>query len=168
MTTFADILKAVYRNEAAPLAAASARDLNQTDSDGRTPLMHAVLSSDANPAVVQTLLDRGADATASDADRHWTALHFAAQNKQAALIPLLVSSGADVNAVDRDGRTPLWVLADGVPDDPAARDSIEALLKAGADAGRADDQGTTPRDRLMQRRRPGLLAALDRHQSDHR
>ena len=166
MTPLADILRAVYRNDLAALATAGADALKQTDSDGRTPLMHAVLSSSADAAVVRILLDRGADANAREPGRQWTVLHFAVQNSQAALVPLLVSSGAEVNAVDREGRTPLWVLADGATDTPAALGTIEALLKAGADATCAYHHGTTPHDRLVQRQRPGLLAVLDRYRSD--
>ena len=113
---------------------------------GSTPLHRAARDSE-NPAVIQALLDAGADLEARDT---WslTPLHLAADNKinpaviQALVIQALLDAGANIEARDEDGNTPLHKAARRSRN-PAV---IQALLNAGADASAQNDWGEFPVD----------------------
>src|SRR5438105_12379467 len=67
-----------------------------------------------------------------------TPLHAAAAAFRHALVPELVSMGADVQARNRRGAQPLHYAVDGMPGSPhwdpsAQRSTVVALLAAGAD-----------------------------------
>jgi hypothetical protein len=55
------------------------------------------------------LIDSGADVNAQNENDHWgtTPLHAAAHANQTAIAKLLIDHGAEVNAIDMKGRTPL-------------------------------------------------------------
>ena len=82
----------------------------------RTPLPEAAVGN-SNPAVVQALIEAGADVHArADIDWHWesaaTPLYWAAAvNPDPAVPRLLVQAGADVNASAGSGLTPLHIAA---------------------------------------------------------
>jgi len=59
------------------------------------------------------------------------------------LVKIILASGADVNARNYDGNTPLILAAD-IDDSENSIDLIELLIKAGADVNAADDYGWTP------------------------
>jgi cytohesin len=68
-----------------------------------------------------------------------TDLHFAAQAGDVEAIVRLVAAGADVNARDEHGNTPLkYASAEPVPG------AIRKLIELGADVNLADDRGFTP------------------------
>lgn len=73
------------------------------------------------------LLLLGANVNAGIESGHWTALHHASLGGCLAMVQLLVQYGADVNAVDRAGRTPLELATIWRSDDV-----IEYLLANGA------------------------------------
>lgn len=60
-------------------------------------------------AVVSLLLDYGADVNARNDNGHWgnTPLHAAAHGNQRAVAEVLIARGADIQAVNCAGRTPL-------------------------------------------------------------
>ncbi|MCA9970084.1 MAG: ankyrin repeat domain-containing protein, partial [Anaerolineales bacterium] len=66
--------------------------------------LHAV-ATNGNLAIVQALLDHGADVNAAQA-QDFTALHTAADNGDAPLAELLLAHGANPAAPDADGRSP--------------------------------------------------------------
>jgi hypothetical protein len=72
-------------------------DLTRVDSWGRAPLQQAVEAS--TPAIVTKMLDLGADPRVVG-PLHMIATHVPARDNDKALIRLLVSRGADVNAVE--------------------------------------------------------------------
>lgn len=143
-TTPADVLRAVYRRDLGALARLSPAEADAIDEDGRTPLMHAVLAEDADPALVALLIARGADVRARDRAEGWTALHFAARDGAAALAGTLLEAGAPVDAADCHGNTPLWrCVANGVSFDA---ETARTLLRHGADPERVNRAGVSPRD----------------------
>jgi len=109
---------------------ATGSDVNSRDRERETPLIEAALAD--QPAAVAALIEAGADLEARN-DRGFTALHasayvglldhgaavdarslhairplhVAAEQNQAAMAELLIARGADVEAVQGDGYTPL-------------------------------------------------------------
>jgi hypothetical protein len=81
-----------------------------------------------------------------------TALHLAYEEDMA---QLLVSRGADLNARDGRGHTPLMVMAQHNRAEPAA-----VLLKAGADITLTNDDGKTATDIARARRSSDVLDLL--------
>jgi len=86
---------------------------NLTDSDSRTPLMHACLIDKQNIAVriVRMLVDRGAKISTKDKhDR--TALSYACMTGKEKVVEILLEDiEYDINAKDEDGNTPLMYAA---------------------------------------------------------
>jgi ankyrin repeat protein len=112
-------------------------DVTLRDCRGDTALIHAC--SHDNAAMVQLLLDEGAAETINNAnDDDETALSRAIRSEAASVIPILLSSGADIHRRDRNGQTPLF-LAFQVNRACIARD----LLSAGADPYVQDASGMT-------------------------
>lgn len=105
----------------------------------------------AHGAVVNALLDAGADPGARTADGA-TALHWAIRAAPRGtfvparldVVDLLIAAGADVDAVDGAGETPLLEAVSANQPEMAAR-----LLAAGADALLPDGRGETPAARAQ-------------------
>jgi ankyrin repeat protein len=143
MRSFDDIASAVYRKDLPVLATLTPTEVNLTDADGRTPLMHAVLAADADPDVVRLLIERGASLDATDRDQRWTALHFAARDQNESLARVLLDAGAAVDPVDVFGNTPLWRSVM----DPSPGTAVkELLIERGADPKRTNRHGISPLD----------------------
>lgn len=64
-----------------------------------------------------------------------TALHVAARHGSVQLVRLLLKAGASPNAMDRDGRTPLYY---------ATGQCVDLLVRAGADLKHKSNDGLTP------------------------
>lgn len=123
-------------------------DINVRDNANSTPLLEAV-SRDwgrpGNPALVEALLEAGADVTARGGRYGTTALHWAVTRGDAddpaaqEVFEMLLESGADPNALNDAGETPLHL---------ASRSNNEAfvtsLLDAGAEVDLSDSDGRTP------------------------
>ena len=85
--------------------------------------------------VIEKLLDEGADI---DATSQRTALHVAAENGNLAIVELLIERGADVNAQDIHGRTPLVVaIAEHQPE------IARRLTEENTDVGVRTSDGST-------------------------
>ena len=136
--TVQEFLDAIMRHDLRAVRKALAADKNlarAADSSGSTALMHSAYAGTV--AIMQALLDAGADVNASNA-RQATALHWSVPDPDK--VKLLLVNGARVNAKTIEGRTPLYLAAmlpQGAP-------SVRLLLEADADVEAATFLGTTP------------------------
>lgn len=127
--------------EVAQLLLHRGADIEATDSYGDTPLHSAAFRNASD--VVRFLVNQG---SAIDRTNHRdnTPLHLAASvvdNDDDSLnIQTLLSLGADVSAVNKDGKTPLMV-AMGCD---APRTIVACLLDYGADINATDFHGNSP------------------------
>jgi len=115
-------------------------DINAVDSGGRTLLMEAVIKGDHT--LVDILLANGADPNMRDR-RNWTPLHFAAQSYDADSVHKLVEHGAEINAQNDFGNTP---ISNAVFNSRGRGQIIEFLLSRGADASIKNKSGISAID----------------------
>ena len=78
--------------------------ITKFSSEQITPLIEAVLKQNAEK--VQSRIDSGDSIIETDATGQ-TALHWAAKYKSVTIVELLLEAGANVNAKDKNGTTPL-------------------------------------------------------------
>ncbi|KAI5781404.1 ankyrin repeat-containing domain protein [Geopyxis carbonaria] len=113
--------------------------VDSTDHAGRTPLLRAV-QEDGTAQTVEVLLSHGADPLL--ANPLHACVSFSEKSSQrytlqmVAMAAALVAGGADPNARDAKGNTPLFVCKHGK--------LLEWLLQNGADAQMRNDAGQTP------------------------
>jgi hypothetical protein len=101
---------------------------------------------------------------------HWlyvsdTALHLAAAGYRTEIVRMLLSAGADVNAVNRRGATSLHYATDGYIVGPAwdAKQQVRTigvLLEAGAEINAHDKNGATPLHRAVRTRCAAAVKCL--------
>lgn len=145
---------AAHRGDVAAIRAlaAAGADPNAYDDSGQTALHwaargghrigpHACRGEAASRlAVIEALIDAGADANATDRRRTlpggasgWTALHIALHHEQFATAAALLERGADPNIRSRQGRSTMALAAE----EGAPRDLLAKLLAHGFDPQRA-------------------------------
>lgn len=130
-------------------------DPNARDEDGEPVLIKAVRSLDVDK--VRYLLDAGADAKVRDkygrsalhglvsaADLGSQCLNPQGQTNVEKLVKLLVAHGANVNARDERGYTPLHRATLG-----KCPYLVEVLADSGADVNATDEKGLTPLDCVL-------------------
>jgi len=103
---------------------AAGADVNTTDDDGTTALMHSVIEADAK--MVKLLLDKGADVNGKNSQDS-TALLYAATNVEKAR--LLLDAGAEVKVRGKRGVTPMSVALTTSGSTPV----LKLLVNSGAE-----------------------------------
>ncbi|MHC4663014.1 MAG: ankyrin repeat domain-containing protein [Planctomycetota bacterium] len=130
--------------EVATLLIDNGADVNAKADDGKTPL-HFASEGYAHYGMVKLLVENGADVNAKT-DIGLTALHFLANaggyiNNNAKAVMYLAVNGADINARDKNNRTPLLIC---VKQHSGTLLMVEVFIKAGADINVKDKDGNTP------------------------
>ena len=96
---------------------------------------------------VTACLEAGADVNAKESGYlAGTPLHHAVRKNKVPIIELLLNAGADIDARDTSGDTPLHEACQGSKDPQVFR----ALLQAGADPNARDNDGSTPLHELAE------------------
>jgi uncharacterized protein len=117
---------------------------------GESALMIAAITGDLPDA--KLLLEHGAKVNQPG----WSPLHYAASGPEVSVVKLLIGRGADINAPSPNGSTPLMMAAQY-----GSEDSVEALLAAGADTVRKNQQGLTAVDFARTSARVPLVKRLE-------
>ena len=118
-------------------------NVEASDDLDRLPLNRAVAAGHSE--AVELLLDNGAGIESRDGLFHRTPLIIAAYHGRLGVARRLVLRGADVNARDDHGKSPLWYAATPESYVPAGGPQlIEILAENGADLEAADNTGMTP------------------------
>ncbi|KAI0040264.1 hypothetical protein FA95DRAFT_1611941 [Auriscalpium vulgare] len=118
-------------------------DVAAVDSDGQT-VLHVAASSGESLIPLQLLLDHRSDVHATD-DEGRTALHIAAGIPDEYKTAILTRCGADVNARDHNGYTPLLAACSYFPSwDPTSwLHTVRVLFEHGASGSVVDAAGKT-------------------------
>ncbi len=116
-------------------------DPNARDGGGHTPLysLGNECTVDGAAEVVHALIEGGADVNARDGVKHCTALHMAARRDNVEVAGALLDCGADLEAQDKLGDTPLRRSVNCNQDGVA-----KLLLARGANPRSVGSKGLTP------------------------
>jgi ankyrin repeat protein len=131
-----------------------ARGADPSAAAADTPLAQAVTFGYAD--IAEALIAAGASATLKESDGI-NLLHWAVITNRPALIPILARAGAQVNARDENGFTPLMYAA---TIDFGDTQSVKALRVAGADPSIPNEDGRTARQQAHYFHHNRLEAAL--------
>ena len=125
--------------EIVELLIANKADINITDLTGVNPLMKA--AREGHIEIVRLLVANGADINASSPQGGTTALFFALQKlynpNNTKTANFLITKGANVNARNLGGATPLHMGLDSI-------EIVNSLIEKGANVNANDDDGSTP------------------------
>jgi hypothetical protein len=156
----------VLDNECSRLLLAAGADVNHAPSRWSSWIWLSCNGNNGkkdNPALVRALLAAGADVRSRAFGK--TALHFACKAGFVETVRLLLDAGADPNAIDEDGLTPLWSTMQSGPSVPR-EPVVRLLLSGGANPHTPNGKGLVlveavaadPKRPLVERR--ALLALL--------
>lgn len=118
-------------------------DHNSTNIHGHTPIFECI-----HPEVARALMEGGADIEyqSDEDDECLRPLHLLSIKKVNAVIAVLVECGANIDAQDTKGKTPLMHALSRCHDETALQ-----LIKAGASVSLADEDGIQPIHRAADR-----------------
>ena len=91
--------------------------------------------------MVSLLINRGARINAKMPGSNLTALHFACGSGSFECVGLLIENGADMNARDHDGMTPLWYTVR--MSNQSVVDTVQTLVTYGANIREINSRGQT-------------------------
>ena len=91
----------------------------------------------------------------------WTPLMKAAEEGHVEIMESLLDRGADIEAVNKKGRTALSFAACPSMKRRTSGEALRLLLERGCDVGRRDGLGLTVRDRAVKEKREEAVAILD-------
>jgi ankyrin repeat protein len=131
----------VETNNLLELLITNGANVNVRGDEGRTPLMDCSYHQD-NSYIATSLLDHGAEIEAVNVDLR-TPLMIACEYGRPNMTRLLVSRGAQVNKVDRNGRTAMMLA---ILDGYNTIEIIQILLGAGAEINIRDSEGKSALD----------------------
>ena len=114
----------------------------RSDREGRSPIHYEAFEGSIED--LARSLDEGTDPKVADLNG-WTPLHFAAQALDPDRVRLLIEHGADVDAQNGLGVTPIGVALMRATDDDHG--VIGLLLDADADIDIENVKGVSPRNR---------------------
>ena len=100
-----------------------------------------------NPSLLNGLLHAGADINYGARSLVGTPLHRAVAELDETMVNYLIRNGANVNAPDASGTTPLHIVA-ALAASPAALPIAQALVNAGADSNAVNNKGEKPSNLL--------------------
>lgn len=113
-------------------------NVNSRDRSGRTPLHWAVQGGDTAKAMIDFLIDRGADVEGGSTKGSATPLCIAASTGNRAAVDALLAHSTDVNAEEAFGGRPFTVAQS-----QGHHEIAKLLLESGADACTANAFGET-------------------------
>ena len=147
-------------------------DFNVKTQLGETPLMRALRSGKFSVDTIDKMLAAGARKSLNVATEPtaffpgWTALHFAADanlNPNPGVIAVLIKHGANVNAKDREGRTPADIAANFEAQNPGKGfDYVNAFTRK---SGSILSQFSRPSTTESERSGPATSRGLVRNSS---
>ncbi|HEY1384155.1 MAG TPA: ankyrin repeat domain-containing protein [Dongiaceae bacterium] len=125
-------------------------DANAQDTIGMSALGLAMSLKQQD--IIAALIDAGADvnttSAASDGGQPAPPIFFAIRSRDLAIVQQLIAAGANVNAADQQGSTPLHRAVLVEPAEYAV-DLVTTLLRAGADANAMRPKGGAPLHNLI-------------------
>lgn len=129
-------------------------DLDAVNENGENALMMAALRG--HVGLLRQLIRRGAEVNKPG----WTPLHYAATHASAVsveMVELLLEESAYIDAASPNDTTPLMMAARY-----GNRDTVKALLEAGADASLRNQQGLSALDFAVRADRSDIVELLRR------
>lgn len=136
-------------------------ELSATDRMGRSLLSMAATSGE--PGSVDLLIRLGVDVNTHHGKHGYTPLHAAVMRGNLDACHSLLAAGADVNALNGEGKTPLHDVAHA----PSHRqDLVDLLVSKGADIHAQDQKGNTPLHNAARHSNGEVAQALLAHGAD--
>ncbi|XP_046546391.1 uncharacterized protein LOC124256427 isoform X2 [Haliotis rubra] len=134
-------------------------DVNKQDALGNTPLHYCCISGDVNETL-RCLLEYGANVNHSNTYMK-TPLHYAFERMVPRVIEQLIHYGADTNATDKDGMTPLLFLCENTRTTIDIFTScLNALLEGKCDLNKSDKEGKTALHYVCERQKNTDMACV--------